>query len=124
MQRFVRGPCGKRLRDDQRLNEELAYCVPLGIPHSVFLAWPISDQDKALAYLRHKAQACPDCGTRQEDWDENDNAYIGDLYHCEGCARVAQEQDNIPEGSKGMHIRLLPEDVALERVERGEGVIK
>lgn len=87
------------------------------------MSWSPDDQDKALAYLRYQSLACPDCGTRQEDWDEDEDKFLGDLYHCEGCARVAQERENIPDDAKGMHVRLLPKDVALARVEAGEGVV-
>lgn len=96
--------------------------MPLGLPHSQFLSWSLEDQDKALAYNRHLRSACSGCGTRQSEWDHNPNAYLGDLYHCEGCARLEEERNNAPENSAGLHIRLLPEAAARARLERGEGV--
>ncbi len=64
---------------------------------------------------------CKGCGTRQPEWDENPNAYVGDQVTCEGCARLEQEQQNVPEGSLGVRTRLVPEAVGLARVEAGEG---
>ena len=95
--------------------------MPIGLPHSTFLSWSVEDQDKALAYQREMAKACVRCGTRQDEWDANPNAYLGDIYHCEGCARLAQEEKNAEDLAPGAHIRLLPERMALERIERGQG---
>jgi predicted Fe-S protein YdhL (DUF1289 family) len=61
---------------------------------------------------------CKGCGTRTSDWEANPDAYIGDFYPCEGCARLEAERDNVPEGSKGIHFRLLPEAEALARAEK------
>lgn len=113
-------PCsepGKRLRDDERLWEELSYCVPLGIPHSAFLDWDPDDQDKALAFERDKRSRCNGCGTRKEDWVEDEDAFISWHEKCPGCERLEQERDNVPEGSHGVHFRLLPRDVAIQMTE-------
>lgn len=88
----------------------------------MFLSWNTEDQDKVLAYQHWVRMACPDCGTREEEWAEDADYFIGDLYHCEGCDRMQQEQSNIPDGAKGVHVRLLPKAVALARIERGEGL--
>lgn len=87
----------------------------------MFLSWPIEDQDKALAWQRERAKVCR-CGTRREEWVADPDAYLGDLDHCEGCDRLEREQDNIPEGAKGVHTRLLPREIALARVAADEGV--
>lgn len=97
---------------NERLRAELDYCVPLGIPHSRFLGWDQDDQDKALAYIEQMSTVCSGCGTRKVDWELDRNAYIGDLDHCEGCQRLEEESDNIPEGGKGYKPRLVREDVA------------
>jgi hypothetical protein len=73
--------------------------------------------------MLRRSLVCPDCHTTQQDWDEDPDAFLGDLYTCEGCARVQQEQRNIPEGEMGMHARLLPREAALARVSEGKGVI-
>ena len=120
---LVAGGCpGKRIWQDSRLLEELSYCVPLGLPHSQFLAWPEDDRDKALAYNREMASVCKGCGTRQSEWAADADAYIGDFFTCDGCARMEGERDNVGEGAKGVHIRLLPAEIARARVERGEGI--
>jgi len=85
----------------------LAYCVPLGIPHSVFLSWDPDDQDKALAYMRAKAEICTTCGTRQAEWDEDRYAYIGEMKRCVGCELLEMEQENVPDGEKGIKVFLV-----------------
>jgi predicted Fe-S protein YdhL (DUF1289 family) len=99
--------------------------VPLGIPHSEFLSWTEDDQDKALAYHREMARMCKGCGTRQEEWDDDPDAYIGDLQYCEGCARLADERNNLSEAGSavnGLRPRLLPRRQALARAAEGKGV--
>lgn len=83
---------------NERLYEELDYCVPLGIPHSAFLSWSPIDQDKALAYRREMRTVCGGCGTRKVEWEQDSNAYVGHLEYCEGCSRRAAEDDNLPQG--------------------------
>ena len=100
----------------------MAYCAPKGIPHSRFLAWSEDDQDKALAWQRHEALACGGCGTREGEWEADPLAWLGDIVHCPGCAALEQERENIPEGSRGMRVRLVPRAVGEARVARGEGV--
>lgn len=102
---------GKSIWDRPELREELAYCVPLGIPHSTFLTWDDDDQDKALAYLREMRKVCPSCGTREEEWGEGGRtlAYITNPVRCHGCKAIDQEKENIPEGEhSGVFIQLVP----------------
>lgn len=97
---------------NERLFEELSYCVPLGIPHSVFLSWSPMDQDKALAYRREMRTVCNRCGTRKAEWEENPDAYLGHIEYCEGCARLESEDDNLPENKqerRGMRPTLVTE---------------
>ena len=108
---------GKRLRDDAKLRMELAYCVPLGIPHSVFLGWDPDDQDMALAYRRYESLVCS-CGTRQEEWERDSDAYIADVEVCPGCARIEQERGNDVAKVKGARIGLLPREIALRKMEQ------
>lgn len=91
--------------------------MPLGIPHSAFLAWDEADRDAALAYRREMAARCDGCGTRPDEWEADPNAYIGDFYTCPGCLRLEEERDNIGENKRGVHTRLLPAHVALARIE-------
>lgn len=63
------------------------------------------------------ATVCNGCGTRKEEWERNPDAYVGDFHTCEGCARLEEERDNVPEGTKGVHYRLVDPDTAQERAE-------
>lgn len=47
----------------------MAYCAPLGIPHSHFTAWDPLDQAKALAFQRREAEKCPSCRIHPEVTD-------------------------------------------------------
>lgn len=100
---------------NERLHAELDYCVPLGIPHSRFLAWDEDDQDKALAYQAEMRTVCPSCGTREADWERDPDAYVGDLRFCEGCARQERELENKPDDAKGLHPRLVTLEYAKQR---------
>lgn len=42
--------------------------MPLGIPHSAFLAWDEDDQDLALAWNLYRASGCPQCGLHDDEW--------------------------------------------------------
>ena len=87
--------------------------MPLGIPHSQFLDWSIEDQDKALAFLDLQALKCGNCGTMQSDWDEDRFAYVSEHRQCPGCELLETEYaDNVPEGSKGTKVYLIPRAVA------------
>lgn len=77
------------------MRQELAYCVPLGIPHSEFLSWDESDQDKALMYQAERASICSNCGTRGSEWDKDRFAYVADVERCPGCELMAREEENI-----------------------------
>lgn len=86
---------------------ELDYCVPLGIPHSVFLSWPDTDQDKVMAYLiakqEDRAARCQDCGTVIRDWLDQDGKvleeppFVAETKYCHGCMIVTQEREMIRE---------------------------
>lgn len=91
--------------------------MPLGIPHSRFLSWDPDDQDKALAWRRYQSELCTGCGTHPDEWDENPDAYFGDFYTCPGCERLEAERDNVPEGAKGVHYRLLTKEQTDRRIE-------
>jgi len=86
----------------------LAYCVPLGIPHSKFLEWDELDQDKALAWTRERAKCCPGCGTRAEEWKRDRFAYVGQTRYCPGCEILEQERENVREDARGVTVHLTP----------------
>jgi hypothetical protein len=102
------------------------YCGERGIPHSTFLGsrrpgvWTDDDQDKAIAWQRHKKAICPGCGTRAEEWSDDRHAFVGDQVRCLGCEVLEQERENVPEGAKGVHVRLVTHAHGIE-LARGEG---
>lgn len=86
--------------------------MPLGIPHSTFLSWPLDDQDKALAYQAVQRETCPDCGTRGDHWQHEDGtpdpqALVAEETVCLGCAAAAKARAGVdPDDSAGVRIRL------------------
>jgi hypothetical protein len=110
---------------DNRLREELSYCVPLGIPHSVFTGrvvrpgvdpeWTEEDQDKVLAWNREQSKVCPSCRSRRDLWHQHDKSnppYMGQLDVCPGCELLAQERRNIPEGADHIQAYIVPTELA------------
>lgn len=89
----------------------MAYCAPLGIPHSTFLSWPEEDQDKALEWKREQASVCSGCGTRRAEWEADRFAYIAHPTICPGCELIEQERKNVPDRALGVRIGLLPRSV-------------
>lgn len=92
--------------------------VPLGIPHSTFLAWSADDQDKALAWMVRKSEACPSCGTNPDTWVTPDGElvipppYEPHSFKCEGCRQRSLfeksfDKDGPPAGTS---IVLIPSD--------------
>jgi len=84
------------------LRVELGYCVPLGIPHSVFKGWSLDDQDKALAFNGWKNHVCSKCGTAPEDWLDDDGTamepppYKVVAQECLGCATLEERRELVP----------------------------
>ena len=118
LERAVRGPhgYGKRLTADARLRNELALCRQYGIPHSQFKGvgngtWTERDRAKAQAYEEYLRGICPQCGTRESEWtdDEGDyqDAYIAVTHKCFGCEEIAMKQKEIPEGQAGGGLKVL-----------------
>ena len=98
----------------------MAYCVPRGIPHSVFLDWDPLDQDKALAWMRAQARNCGGCGTNPDDWKNDRFAHVGQQRSCPGCEVLAQERENVPEQAKGYtYVYLVPRELARTPEEEG-----
>lgn len=79
--------------------------------------WTERDRAKARAYEQHLRAACPQCGTRESEWtdDEGDyqEAYVATTHKCFGCEEIAARQSEIPEGKAGagMKVLLLPASV-------------
>lgn len=107
-----------------QLAVELAYCVPLGIPHSRFLSWTEDDQDKALAWRAEQAQHCHSCGTRRDEWEDDPFAYVVHSDQCPGCELLEieqEEQEDDAHPEKGMKVFLLPRETALALLEADDG---
>ena len=92
--------------------EELAYCVPLGLAHTKFLSWSEDDQDKALAYVRDRAEVCGGCGTKAKEWAADKFAFVAQSTTCLGCEVIEMERDNVHEDAKGVRIFLVPRAMA------------
>lgn len=85
----------------------MEYCAPLGIPHSTFLQWDPDDRDKAIAWQLRKMSSCPRCGTREDEWEHDHNAYVGEMRRCRGCeVRERVESSVSPEDGKGIYVTL------------------
>lgn len=73
------------------------------------MSWAPLDQDKVLAWTREQRKVCSGCGTRKSEWEHDRDAYVGHIEYCEGCARIAQEQDNANNsGRKGLKVGIVP----------------
>lgn len=94
----------------------MAYCVPLGIPHSEFLGWSDDDQDKALAWLAHEREKCGRCGTTKAQWDPAQGgsrfAFVADVDRCMGCEVLDMANRDLAkqEDTLGVRVGLVPND--------------
>lgn len=107
---------GKRLTDDAKLRAELELCDRWGIPHSQFRGhgngiWSDLDRRKALAYAAYSRAVCRSCGTREDEWDENqggdEDAYRTTTRRCIGCQLIADAQKQVPQGDEGHGVKVL-----------------
>ncbi|WP_406354274.1 hypothetical protein [Streptomyces sp. NBC_00658] len=107
------------------MRAELELCETYRIPHSRFLGgdgrWSELDRAKALAWQARQRSLCPDCRTREAEWQDDRHAYVTDTVRCPGCELIAQERDRVPEGRAGYGIKvtLLPRQV-YEHLHRGD----
>lgn len=110
---------------------ELSYCVPQGIPHSIFLGrplpapgevmWTTDDRAKALAYIVDIDAHCPSCRQRRSEWEDESGKELRDPPFelvervCPSCAVVEEwkaekaEKKNTPKGIYPS-FRRIPED--------------
>lgn len=71
--------------------------------------------------MAEKAKVCQQCGTREEEWEEDRYAYISDMKRCPGCELLEMERDNVPtDNAKGVKVFLLKNFPGLET---SDGVI-
>ena len=87
----------------------MAVCTTYRIPHSEFLGWSALDRDQAIWWEARQRSACPQCGTRPEEWIESQgghlHAYIGTVAFCRGCEVKANQQDAFEKAPKGAYRR-------------------
>jgi hypothetical protein len=98
----------------------MAVCRKYQIPHSRFMGgsgrWNELDRDKAMAYERLLAEACPKCGTLREDWVGDDGIPLAEpilaavARHCYGCDEVERVQEYIPKKMRGAYVAIIPFD--------------
>lgn len=86
----------------------------------MFLGWDVDDRDKALWWMIHNRERCPNCGTRPDEWDEarggDLHAYTAEPHFCRGCEITAQGDDWFEQNRKAMRrgtsMRLAPQRAA------------
>lgn len=97
-------------------------CHKWGIPHSKFRGhgdgtWTDLDRRKAHAYADYLKQACPTCGTREQEWNEqmggDEDAYRAVTHRCLGCQLLQDKQQTVPEGDDGhgVKVALIPTSI-------------
>lgn len=85
----------------------MAVCADYKIPHSEFLEWDTDDRNKAIWWQIQERERCPSCGTRPEEWSDDNNAYIGDVIRCRGCeVRQRTEETVDPKAGRGQQVVL------------------
>jgi len=69
-----------------------------------------------LAHLLEENLKCPQCGTRREEWNEDRQAYVADVWRCYGCETIEWEQkgwsDDGDASVAGLKFGLVPRDQA------------
>lgn len=91
----------------------MAVCEQYRVPHSVFLDWSASDRDKAIWWHVRQREACPGCGTRRAEWDEQRGgdrfAYTARKTRCRGCQVAQQEEKTLDPKKDGLGVRVVLE---------------
>lgn len=121
MHRGARRPFQRRrLTYDPAFRLEAQYVVDQGLPWSAYLErWKPEDRALVVAVLMEKAAACQMCGTSEQEWLEEPDAYRAIQHVCPGCAvkdraRASEDTDaSLP----GASIRLVPAEVAARLAE-------
>jgi len=90
------------LLSHSRLMIELTVCETYSIPHSVFLEWPDTDQDLAIAAFMERKDHCPGCGAPSEAMDNPTLAKIT-ARRCLKCVELKGVRDSIPESERSFN---------------------
>lgn len=82
----------------------MAVCADYKIPHSQFLSWDADDREKAIAFHLRRAETCPDCGTRRDEWSPDAgghrSAYVATTDRCPGCVAVENKKRDLENRDK------------------------
>lgn len=86
----------KRIESDAVLETELAVAAAHHVPLSVFHAWPVRDQDLAIAWHVLSLDRCPGCHMPA---DTVRNPALGEItaIQCVHCKRLDSTRDEIPD---------------------------
>jgi hypothetical protein len=49
---------------------------------------------------------CPHCGTREEEWDADEEAYVAVATVCAGCEAIADRQADVDQNARGVKVSL------------------
>jgi hypothetical protein len=91
-------------------------CREYRIPHSYFRGhgdgtWNDLDRRKAIALEDYRRTICPTCGTRTDEWDEqqggDEDAYRAITHRCVGCQVLADKQKAVPDGDEGHGVKVV-----------------
>jgi predicted RNA-binding Zn-ribbon protein involved in translation (DUF1610 family) len=90
--------------------------------------WLDEDQDKVHAWLRHRRELCPRCGTMEADWVDpathrfhEEPKWEAATFRCPGCAEVERMSADVPTGERGVRIVLRPFELDDEEEEEVNG---
>jgi hypothetical protein len=93
-------------------------CRQYQISHSRFYGgnqrWTEVDRAYAVAYERWLAARHGPCGTRHDDWFDDDGYPLEEpvwetsVEECQGCIEIARAQRSIEEGSDGLYVTMKP----------------
>lgn len=111
---------GRLFDIDATFEAEMALCERYQISYSHFTGgpavWTQADRDKALAYRIRKAETCPNCGTRPDEWNPDKgghrHAYLPTIEIDPGCEqrqrKEAELQTDAWKNQKGAYVALRP----------------
>lgn len=79
--------------------------------HSEFLEKDQLDRDKAIWWYLRQKETCPQCGTREVEWDPeqggNVHAYGAEVRRCRGCeVKQMAEGADLSGYGKGIYIHM------------------
>lgn len=97
-----------RVQEDPYLSLTLALCQEIGVPHSVFTAWPTRDQDLALARYVISNDRCPGCNAPTSA-QRKPSGFEVDVVECLMCAQMDDVRSRIPDGKASRtHLSVVP----------------